>query len=148
MTTIWIVLLVLGILAVVGAAAFVVVRYVVRRAAATSSGAVDARFAPGEAVLTDPMANYFGRASRGGMEVRGNGALVLTDKALWFHRIGADAPLEIPLASITSVDTTRSHAGKTIGRDLLRVSFDDDSVAWYVRDLAGWLAAVDGRARS
>ncbi|MFD4354508.1 hypothetical protein ACFWPX_18280 [Nocardia sp. NPDC058518] len=104
----------------------------------TAETAISANFAPGEPVRSDPVANYFGRAAKGGKQVRGNGALVLTDTRLWFRRAGSDDPLEIPLASITSVDIVRSHAGKSIGRPLISVSFDDDSAAWYVRDSAQW----------
>lgn len=37
-------------------------------------------------------------------------------------------------------------AGKSVGRDLLRGSFDADSAAWYVRDPAGWREEIQRRS--
>lgn len=44
-------------------------------------------------------------------------------------------------------DTTRSHLGKTMGRDLLRVcwrgpSGGEDAIAWLLDDLGGWHATL------
>ncbi|PKV98066.1 hypothetical protein ATK86_0073 [Nocardia fluminea] len=138
MTAGWIVFMVIVIVAVVLAVVMIIARIALRAVRRTAETAIAANFAPGEAVRSDPVANYFGLASKGGRQMRGNGALVLTDTRLWFHRAGADDPLEIPLASITSVDIVSSHAGKSIGRPLLSVRFGDDSAGWYVRDSAQW----------
>ncbi|MFD9548829.1 hypothetical protein ACFWBG_15670 [Nocardia salmonicida] len=138
MTAGWIVSMVLVIVAVALAVIMIVTRFTLRAIRRTAEAAIAENFAPGEAVRSDPVANYFGRGSKGGRQVRGNGALVLTETRLWFRRAGSDDALEIPLASITSVDLVRSHAGKSIGRPLVSVSFADDSAAWYVRDSAQW----------
>jgi hypothetical protein len=50
--------------------------------------------------------------------------------------------LAIRRSSITAVDTADSHLGKRIGRPLLRVAFDDDVAAWWVRELDRWLATL------
>lgn len=100
-------------------------------------------------VLRDEMANCFGVQSLGAMQLRGNGVLLLTREVLafqpWFRNV---EPIVIERARIT-VKTTRGHLGKRIGRDLLLVEFTDDqhegqgdSVAWYVRSLPPWLAAL------
>jgi hypothetical protein len=97
----------------------------------------------GEAILLrDDMANGFGLRSRGPVQLRGNGVLVLTRQHLAFAPLFRDDPIIIELARIRSVDTTRSHLGKSIARDLLSVEFDDDQIVWYVRDLPAWIAAL------
>ena len=54
----------------------------------------------------------------------------------------------IPRGAITNVDTTRSHAGKTMKDDLLRIAWTgpegDDSIAFFVRDLDPWLTDLGG----
>lgn len=96
---------------------------------------------------SDPMALYFGVKSQG-VGLRGNGALMLTADRLGFMMlIGKKQPLIIPRASITKVESVRSHMGKAIGRPLLAVHFTNDAgaadvVGWYVRDLDGWLSAL------
>lgn len=133
-----IVLLVAVVVVVALTVVVIVARVVIGKARRSAEETIAATFAPGEATRTDPMANFFGLASKAGLQIRGNGALVLTGTRLWFRRVGSAAPLEISLASVTDVDIVRSHAGKTAGRDLLRVSFDGDSAAWYVREPAAW----------
>ncbi|MBH0776814.1 hypothetical protein [Nocardia bovistercoris] len=133
-----IVLLVAAIVVVVLTVVVIVARVALGKARRSAQETIAATFAPGEALRTDPMANFFGLASKAGLQIRGNGPLVLTGTRLWFQRIGSDAPLEISLASVTDVDLVRSHAGKTVSRDLLRVTFDGDSAAWYVREPAAW----------
>ncbi len=54
----------------------------------------------------------------------------------------------IPLEAITEVGTWRWWLGKSVGARLLRVRWGtrdagEDAMAWQVRDLEGWLAALD-----
>jgi hypothetical protein len=100
-----------------------------------------------EPVLVDDAANFFGRESRGVLQLRGNGCLALSDDtlafAMWFPR----RTLVVPRASITAVEATDSHLGKRIGRPLLRIRFtgpdgEPDAAAWYVRDLPRWRATL------
>lgn len=135
------VLVLVSVLLLLGVIALVAV-LVLRRVRAASEAVVARNFAPGTVLRSDPVANWFGLESKGGRQIRGNGALVLTAERLWFLRAGATEPVEIPLAAVTAVDTTRSHAGKSVGRDLLRVRFGADSAAWYVRDPGGWQARI------
>ena len=95
-----------------------------------------------EPLLEDDSANYFGRTSKSAFQIRGNGCLALGPDRLvfvmWFPR----RELVIERSSITGVDTTRWHLGKTVGRPLLRVTFGGESAAWLVRDLSHWEAAL------
>jgi hypothetical protein len=95
-----------------------------------------------EPVLSDDGANFFGHASRKGFEIRGNGCLALGDSALVFVMWWPRREHVIELAKVTAVESVSSHAGKWIGSPLLRVSFEGDSMAWWVRDLDSWLASL------
>ncbi|HEY0637310.1 MAG TPA: hypothetical protein VGD67_06665 [Pseudonocardiaceae bacterium] len=148
MTAAWIVLLAVAILVL----AFGIVAFVMSRVRRSSDARIAARFGPGEVVLRDPLANYQGLASRGGRQLVGNGALVLTRDLLWFHRFGAGEPLEIPLSRVRDADLVRAHAGRSVGRDLVRVEFEGgpdgvDSAAWWVREPGPWLEELRARRR-
>ncbi|MFC9472596.1 hypothetical protein ACFTS5_10405 [Nocardia sp. NPDC056952] len=143
-----IVFAIIVIVVVALAAIALITGFILRAIRRTAEAAIAANFAPGEIVRSDPVANYFGSASKGGRQVRGNGALVLTDTRLWFRRAGSEDALEVALASITAVDLVQSHAGKSIGRPLVRVNFDDDSAAWYVRDSTQWRDDILARCPS
>ncbi|MFC8044673.1 hypothetical protein [Nocardia sp. NPDC057353] len=138
MTILLLVLLIIVIVGVVGGVIALTVVLVTKRVQQSSANAVAAAFAPGEVLRSDPMANFFGWESRGGRQIRGNGALVLTAQRLWFRRAGAAEPLEIPLAAVTGIEIVRSHNGKSVRRDLLRVAVAGDSVAWWVREPKDW----------
>jgi hypothetical protein len=98
-------------------------------------------------VAMDDMANCFGVESAGMAQIRGNGCLAATDEEILFLMWVPRKELRIPRGQVTAVERTRSHLGKTIFRDLLRVRFvndagQPDSVAWYVRNLPEWDAAL------
>lgn len=123
---------------------------VITSATAKAGAAKIAQRFPDRSVVLkeDPMANSLGQTSKGVAQLRGNGGLVLTADALHFFGIGRD-DLVIPLRDITSVETTKSHLGKSIFRPLLKVNFADDSIAFYVADLVGWTNAIEQqRARA
>lgn len=66
---------------------------------------------------------------------------MLTDDRLVFLMWMPRRELIIPLDSVEAVDTTRSHLGKTMSRDLLPVCWRDprggqDATAWLLDDLA------------
>lgn len=55
--------------------------------------------------------------------------------------------MRISRLSILEVTTTRAHLGKTMGRKLLKVVWTNeqgerDSIAFWVKDLDGWLVAL------
>jgi hypothetical protein len=93
-------------------------------------------------LLRDLMANNFGLQSRGVIQLRGNGALVLTAAELHFFMLVPEEEFRIPLGAIREVSLVRAHLGKTVGRQLLKIRFTregaEDAVAWYVRDPEAW----------
>jgi hypothetical protein len=129
------------------AASVVFVKTVLRRA----EQQLDAELAGRPVLLRDSMANFFGLASLGPVQLRGNGSLALTSDTLGFMRaLSKKPPLLIPRSAIQKVETSRSHLGKTVGRPLLTVHFvnsagEVDVVAWLVRDLDRWLAQLGQR---
>ena len=95
-------------------------------------------------------ARGLGLESRGPRQVRGNGWLVLTPDELRFRQWVPDRETRIQLASVTAVETVRVWLGKTVGSRLLCVRWrtrdgGEDAMAWEVRDLDGWLAALAAR---
>jgi hypothetical protein len=101
-----------------------------------------------ELLLEEPGANSFGVESGGPWQVRGNGNLALTEDELLFAQWVPDRLLRIPRRSIIEVSQTNSHLGKRIGRPLLRVAWtrddgEEDSIAFWVKDLDRWLAELN-----
>lgn len=100
-----------------------------------------------EPILADDLANCFGIESAGKTQLRGNGCLGLGPDLLVFAMWLPKRDVVVPRNRIVSVETVRSHLGKSVGRRLLRVAWvrEDgvqDAVAWFVRDLDAWLAAL------
>ena len=111
------------------------------------SAEVERRFG-GQMVLLQALnANFFGQQSKGVRQIRGNGALVLTEDELWFLLGIPSREISIPLRDITSVSLVKSHLGKTKFRPLLRVEYLSegiaDSVAWAVNDPEKWKATIE-----
>jgi hypothetical protein len=112
-----------------------------------AAGAAQARLGDTSVVISDESANFFGVESRGKAQVRGNGYLAASADEIVFVMWLPRRELTISRDRVTGVERTRSHLGKSVGRELLRVSFtndagDADSVAWLVRDVAAWEAAL------
>jgi hypothetical protein len=94
--------------------------------------------------LREGDANSFGVESAGALQVRGNGTLALIEEELLFAQWVPNRLLRIPCDAIYEVTTAKSHLGKTVGRELLKVSWtselgERDSIALWVKDLGGWL---------
>ena len=92
-------------------------------------------------------ARGLGLESRGKGQVRGNGWLVLSPGELRFSQWVPRHETRIPLTAVTKVETRRVWLGKTVGSKLLCVRWrtpegGEDAMAWEVRDLDGWLAAL------
>ena len=110
---------------------------------------VRARLGESEIVLMDESALSLGVESAGVWQVRGNGCLAATNDEILFIMWLPRKELSIPRERVTSIERARAHLGKTIGHELLRVRFVNesgrpDSVAWYVRDLSTWEATLGG----
>ena len=136
-----VIVLVVSILAFVALLLFLVMLPIARRARRLQGEL------PADAIRT-ANAQGLGLESRGKGQVRGNGWLVLTEDELRFRQWVPNRETRIPLAAVTEVTTTRSWLGKSVGRKLLLVRWSEDAMAWNVRDLDGWLAALDTSVRS
>lgn len=106
-----------------------------------------ARHFAGLTLLRESDANSFGVESGGVWQVRGNGSLALTKHELLFAQWVPNRLTRIPRSSIVEVTTVRSHLGKTVRRDLLKVVWTTelgarDSIALWAADLDDWLAAL------
>ncbi len=108
---------------------------------------VQAQYHSPDIVLVDMTANNFGQESLGLTQIRGNGALVLTQKGLHFFQLVPQREVRIPLSAITAVSLTKSHLGKATIYDLVKVEFvadgRPDAIAWYVADAAAWKARIE-----
>jgi hypothetical protein len=94
-------------------------------------------------VALDDGANFFGVQSRGKAQIRGNGCLAATDAEILFLMWWPRREIRIARDRVTSIERARSHLGKSVGYELLRVHFTNDegapdSVAWWVADLPEW----------
>jgi hypothetical protein len=107
---------------------------------------------PGE-VRRSIAATSMGMSTLGPGQLRGTGTLVLTDGEVAFAQWRPDRLVRIPRAAIIEVDTTRTHLGKTMKQDLLRIRWNDetageDTIALFVRELDPWLADLGGTRRT
>jgi hypothetical protein len=101
----------------------------------------------GDTATRKANARGLGLESRGKGQVRGNGWLVLSPGELRFSQWVPSRETRIPLTAVTLVETRRVWLGKTVGSKLLCVRWrtpegGEDAMAWEVRDLDGWLAAL------
>ena len=124
-----------------------VIRWIMSRVRNRLAEAVQMKFAGRTIVRQSVGANFFGRLSHGVVQIRGNGALVLTQKEVYFLQAVPRREITIPLEIITSVTTPRSHLGKSVIFRLLRVDFREgkraDAIAWAVRDVDTWKANIE-----
>lgn len=119
---------------------------ILRRQALNRAQAARERFP--NAKLIVPGANFYGQESKGVMQMRGNGTLVLTDNELYFEGWLPRREFRIPVSAIQSIETPNSYLGKTNFRPLLKVAFKDDaggidSMAWLVSDVEAARQAVE-----
>lgn len=108
---------------------------------------VRARLGAGRILLMEDGANSFGVESRGRAQIRGNGCLAATADEILFLMWWPRREVRIPRRAVTGVERARSHLGKTVGHELLRVRFTNDegrpdSIAWWVRDVSRWEALL------
>jgi hypothetical protein len=104
------------------------------------------RFTGGEIRLCALNANSLGRKLKAGRQIRGNGALVLTDSELWFTLAVPEREILIPINKIRAVELRKSHLGKIIFRPLLYIEYmsaeGEDGIAWYVKNPETWQKAI------
>ena len=123
-----------------------ILRWLTRAIIGRATKLAHSRYRPEEMRLLEPMASTFGIESKGGLQGRGNGALVLTDDAIHFLML-VGSELRIPLANVLAVKTVKSHLGKSIARPLLHVRYregdGEDAVAWFVPDVEDWKQRIE-----
>ncbi|NPV60025.1 MAG: hypothetical protein HPY75_10215 [Actinobacteria bacterium] len=102
----------------------------------------------GETVYHVEDCNFFGRASKGYWQWRGNGLLALTDRGLRFRQLVPRTEISIPIGAISSVSDPSSFLGKSRMKKLLRVDFqgeggEEDACAWLLPSLEWWKEALE-----
>lgn len=120
--------------------------YLLRRQITNRTQAAREKFPNARLII--PSANFYGQESKGVMQMRGNGTLVLTDTELYFDQWVVQREFRIPLASIQALETPSSYLGKTNFRPLLKVVFRDesgqsDSMGWLVPDVQALKRAIE-----
>lgn len=108
---------------------------------------INERFKLEEIIASTTRANFFGVESRGGKQLRGKGALVLTGKTLYFFRAVPFKEYRIPLHTMTKISTPRSFNKKSVIAKLLCVHYNMDSqqdaMAWAVREPGQWKSRIE-----
>jgi hypothetical protein len=136
----------LGVVAVV-VAVILVSKLVLHLLKGPLEGRIAAQYGKNEILMQDLGANSFGLESKGVMQLRGNGGLVLTAKYLHFFMFIPKREVRIPLEAITQLALTKSHLGKATIYDLLKVHFavdgQPDSIAWYLADSQAWKNRIE-----
>jgi hypothetical protein len=93
-------------------------------------------------------ANFFGVKSKGGKQIRGNGAIVLTKDQLFFIRAMPFKESIIPVNSIGQVSLPKIFNGKSAFSKLLCIHYNidgvEDSIAWSIRNPEKWKASIEG----
>ena len=113
---------------------------------------ISLRFVDEEILVATTRANFLGEKSKGGAQIRGNGALVLTRNELYFIRAVPQKEFRIPIRFIRNVSMPRFFNGKSIFVPLLCVTFKtesgEDSIAWALRNPKQWKNAIDRAIQS
>src|SRR5688572_22492635 len=142
MSTPWILLIVFGTIGLIVGVLLLVKRWFLSMIA-TARAKLDGIAAGRVPKLLDERANFFGLESKSAAQLRGNGVLALYETELIFVQLMIDHVIRIPVESITEITTVKGFKGKTIFRDLLKVSWSTagtpESVVWFVMDLPAWL---------
>ncbi|MDP8255550.1 MAG: hypothetical protein P9M14_07375 [Candidatus Alcyoniella australis] len=105
------------------------------------------KFQQQEVLMHDVQANFIGLESKGEQQTRGNGALLLTERELWFLRAKPKLELSIPMNNIKDFGLKKYHAGTSLGVPLLYVHFitetGEETVAWSVRKAEDWINSLE-----
>jgi hypothetical protein len=146
-TAVFVVLLVVGILAVqalIWIPIIVWFRRRSRRVAAELAAELQT-----EAVVRPPeKGNYRGATAPGYPIVKNSGLIALTQRRLVFRTLTGKA-IDIPVDAITGVRETAVFNGSVVGgRKHLIVQTAAGEIGFYVPDNAGWIGALGQRERS
>lgn len=108
---------------------------------------IQAHFDKENIIAATTRANFFGKQSQGGRQIRGKGALVLTKNAICFIRAVPFKQYRIKLESVLKVSLPRSFNGKSVFARLLCVQYSTDSgtdaMGWALKNPELWKAAIE-----
>lgn len=108
---------------------------------------IQERFDKNEIIGATTRANFFGEKSKGGKQIRGNGALVLTKDQLVFIRAMPFKEYIVPIKSIKRVSMPNSFNGKSVFSKLLCVHYVvegvEDSIAWVIKNPEKWQESIE-----
>ena len=108
---------------------------------------IQKRFDKNEIIGATTRANFFGEKSKGGKQIRGNGAIVLTKNELVFIRAMPFKEYIIPIKSIQRVSMPTSFNGKSVFSKLLCVHYvfegAEDSMAWAIKNPEKWQGSIE-----
>ena len=138
-----IILIVVGFLVLL-AAVFGAVILWLRGAVARRLAEANAELGADSIIKTEPAANSFGFLSQPTTQVRGNGTLILTSRALEFFMLVPKKRVSVPFDRITGLDNPMWWRGKSVASRLLAIHFtddsgDDDGIAFWLKDSGSWL---------
>lgn len=122
---------------------FIFIRIILKRVEKTRAEKLINRIGEENIVLISSNVNYFGKKSDGIKQIKGNGILILTYEELIFEMWLPKKSFKIPLMSVESMETSKSHLGKTKFRPLLKINFRNneneiDTCAFLVANLEKW----------
>ena len=139
-TTILLLVLLATLVASMGIAAVIV-----RAGRAQAQASLEALGTP----VRSMAATALGRTGEGTEPLTGTGTLVLTADEVGFAQWRPARLLRIARRDITRTDTTRSHLGREMKEDVLRITWrgaqPEESVAFFVRDIDPWLTDLGGQ---
>lgn len=105
------------------------------------------RFADQAVLAMTTRANFLGVKSKGGAQLRGNGALVLTAQTLYFIRAVPEKEYTIPIQTIDHVTLPRIFNGKSVMVPLLcihyKTEYGEDAMAWALKDPKYWKNTIE-----
>lgn len=141
-----IVLLVAGFIALM-VSLFACLLLMTRGALARKEELAARAMAPEPVIYSTYKANFFGLASKGMGQLRGNGVLALTRLELAFFMLKPAREVRVPLERVRRIEDPKSWLGKSVARRLLAVYFlnedgAEDAVALWVPDVAEWTARI------
>ncbi len=127
----------------------ILLRIILRQVRSSLKTYIREHFDKTEILKSTVSANYFGRQSLGGRQVKGNGALVLTKDTLYFKRAVPHLEIIIPLTSILEISMPRSFNGRSVGGKLLCVEYkkeqEQDAIAWSLPGTGEWVFELKKR---
>ena len=110
------------------------------------------RFREQKILLQTLNANFFGQKLKGFKQIRGNGALILTEKRIWFLLGIPKREISIPMKNINTVSLTKIFLGKKVFQLLLCIEYlppqgGIDAIALAVNNPEKWKDAIEQAKR-